>query len=401
MIPARGYPVQNGAETAVVNPAAPNITEAHPAVKRAAVSQSTRPDGLHLALTGAWKIGMAPAFQTYTTTEAAAVFIDAASVTEWDSSLVNFALQAHLHASEHQYHLELALPKGAQALLTLALSVPAQQQSTARISKFAQLKHALSPVRISEQLGRETQDLLAFIGELLAAFVQTLLGKARIRRVDVLRFGYQAGPNALPIIGLTSLLVGMILGYLGAVQLQEFGAGIYVANLVTVGMLREMGALMTAVIMAGRTGAAYAAQLGTMQVNEEVDAIEILGISPMQFLVLPRVIGVILVLPLLVIYANVLGIFGGAIVAIGLGITPLQYVTQASSSLGIDHIAVGVFKGLVFAILIGIAGCRAGMASARNSEGVGRATTTAVVTGLVYLIVADATINIICQILDI
>lgn len=401
MTPARGYRVQNGGEPAVVNPVLPSIPETNPAVNSAAVRQSTRPEGLQLSLTGAWKIGAAPAFQGFATSEAAAVFIDTDGVTEWDSSLVNFALQAHLHAQAHQYHLALALPEGAQALLTLALSVPAQKQSTASMSKLAQLQHALSPIRISEHLGREIQDLLAFIGGLLAAFVQTLRGNARIRMVDVLRFGYQAGPNALPIIGLTSLLVGMILGYLGAVQLQEFGAGIYVANLVTVGMLREMGALMTAVIMAGRTGAAYAAQLGTMQVNEEVDAIEILGISPMQFLVLPRVLGVVLMLPLLVIYANVLGIFGGAIVAIGLGITPLQYVTQASSSLGIDHIGVGVFKGLVFAILIGIAGCRAGMASARNSEGVGRATTSAVVTGLVYLIVADAAINIICQILDI
>ena len=360
----------------------------------AAVSQSARPDGLQLSLTGAWKIGAVPAYQALETSKASAVFIDTDGITEWDSSLVNFALQAHLHALEHDYRLELALPEGAQALLTLALSVPPQQQSTTRTTTFAQLKHALSPIRLSELLGNEIQDLLAFIGGLLAAFVQAMLGKARVRWVDIMRFSYQAGPNALPIIGLTSLLVGMILGYLGAVQLQEFGAGIYVANLVTVGMLREMGALMTAVIMAGRTGAAYAAQLGTMQVNEEVDAIEILGISPMQFLVLPRVIGIVVMLPLLVIYANVLGIFGGAIVAIGLGITPLQYATQASSSLGIDHIVVGLFKGLVFAVLIGIAGCRAGMASARNSEGVGRATTSAVVTGLLYLIGADAVINL-------
>ena len=386
MAPVRASPAQNGVNTAM---------------NTAAVSQSTLPDGVQLSLAGAWKIGAVPAFKAFATTEAEVVFIDTQGVSDWDSSLVNFALQAHLHALEHKYRLELALPEGAQALLTLALSVPAQKQSIAGISKLAQLKHTLSPIRISEHLGHEIHELLAFIGDLLTAFMQALAGKARVRMVDILRFGYQAGPNALPIIGLTSLLVGMILGYLGAVQLQEFGAGIYVANLVTVGMLREMGALMTAVIMAGRTGAAYAAQLGTMQVNEEVDAIEILGISPMQFLVLPRVVGLVVMLPLLVIYANVLGIFGGAIVAIGLGITPLQYVTQAASSLGIDHIAVGLFKGLVFAILIGIAGCRAGMASARNSEGVGRATTSAVVTGLVYLIVADATINIICQILDI
>ncbi len=370
-------------------------------LNRAAVGQLMDTDRTELTLTGLWKIGEVPAFSEFSSSETAILSIDANDVIDWDSSLVNFALQAHLHAVTHGYRLELALPNGAQALLTLALSVPAQAQVSNTSSKWAQFKHALSPIHRSEQLGDEVQSFLEFIGGFIAAMAQAMVGKARLRSVDILRFCYQAGPNALPIIGLTSLLVGMILGYLGAVQLQEFGAGIYVANLVTVGMLREMGPLMTAVIMAGRTGAAYAAQLGTMQVNEEVDAIEILGISPMQFLVLPRVIGIVIMLPLLVVYANVLGIFGGAIVATSLGITPLQYVTQASSSLALDHISVGLFKGLIFAVLIGIAGCRAGMRSGRNSEGVGRATTNAVVTGLVYLIVADAGINIICQILDI
>jgi len=222
-----------------------------------------------------------------------------------------------------------------------------------------------------------------------------------MRMTDLLQFFYQTGPNALPIISLSSVLVGVILGYLGAVQLQQFGAGIYVANLVTVGVLREMGALMTAIIIAGRTGAAYAAQLGTMQVNEEVDAIEILGISPMEFLILPRVIAVLIMVPLLTLYADILGIIGGGIVAGGLGISPLQYWTQLQESLMMSHVIVGLLKGLLFGLLIGIAGCRAGMQAARNSEGVGSATTNAVVTALIYLVVADAAINIVCQWLEI
>jgi phospholipid/cholesterol/gamma-HCH transport system permease protein len=212
---------------------------------------------------------------------------------------------------------------------------------------------------------------------------------------------YQTGPNALPIISLSSFLVGLILGYLGAVQLQQFGAGLYVANLVTVGVLREMGALMTAVIIAGRTGAAYAAQLGTMRVNEEIDAIEILGVSTMEFLVLPRVLAVVIMMPLLTLYADVLGILGGGIVASGLGISPLQYWTQAQSSLGLDHLLVGLFKSVLFGALIGIAGCRAGLNAGRDSAGVGRATTEAVVVALIYLIVADAAVNILCQLLEI
>ena len=218
---------------------------------------------------------------------------------------------------------------------------------------------------------------------------------------DFRSFCYQAGPDAFAIISLTSILVGMILAYLGAVQLQQFGAEIYVADLVVIGMLREMGALMTAIIMAGRTGAAYAAQLGTMQTNEEIDAITTMGISPIEFLVLPRMLALIAVMPLLTIYADILGILGGGIVASGLGITPLQYIKEAETAVSATHIGVGMFKSLVFATLIAIAGCRSGINSGRSSAAVGQAATEAVVTAIVYLIVADAAINIIFQQLDI
>ena len=208
---------------------------------------------------------------------------------------------------------------------------------------------------------------------------------------------YQAGPDALGIITLTSVLVGMILAYLGAAQLKQFGAAVYVADLVAVGMLREMGALMTAVVMAGRTGAAYAAQLSTMQANEEIDAIRTLGINPMEFLVVPRVLALITMMPLLVIFADALGILGGAVVAGGMGVTPLQYVSQLQSAMSLDHFAIGLIKAFIFAVLIATAGCRAGMNAGRNSAAVGRATTDAVVISVVYLIVADAAINILCQ----
>jgi phospholipid/cholesterol/gamma-HCH transport system permease protein len=189
----------------------------------------------------------------------------------------------------------------------------------------------------------------------------------------------------------------MILAYLGAVQLQQFGAEVYVANLVTIGILREMGVLMTAVVMAGRTGAAYAAQLGTMQTNEEIDAITTMGISPVEFLVIPRLLALVVVMPLLTLYADLLGIVGGGIVAGGMGITPLQYITQAEQALAVNHLVVGLIKSVVFALLIATAGCGAGMNSGRSSAAVGQAATEAVVTSIVYLIVADAAINIICQ----
>jgi phospholipid/cholesterol/gamma-HCH transport system permease protein len=229
------------------------------------------------------------------------------------------------------------------------------------------------------------------------ALMKLLTGRANTRRADFVNFIYQAGPNAFGIITLTSFLVGMILAYLGAAQLAQFGAQIYVANLVTIGMLREMGALMTAVVMAGRTGAAYAAQLGTMQTREEIDAIVTLGISPIEFLVLPRMIALVLIMPLLVLYANVIGIFGGAIVAAGMDVSLIQFGQQMREALAFNHLWTGLLKSVVFGVLIAIAGCRAGIQCGRSSAAVGEAATNAVVTSIVYLIVADAALNILFQ----
>src|SRR5690606_37456523 len=162
---------------------------------------------------------------------------------------------------------------------------------------------------------------------------------------------------------------------LGAVQLRQFGAQVYVANLVSIGMTREMGALMTAIIVAGRTGAAYAAQLGAMQANDEIDALKTMGISPVGFLVLPRLLAVMLALPLLTLYADVVGMAGGGLIALGMGISPLQYAVQTQESIGMVPVFIGLGKSLVFAFLIALAGCRYGLASGRDSTAVGQATT--------------------------
>ena len=233
------------------------------------------------------------------------------------------------------------------------------------------------------------------------ALLRLASGRANTRFSDFRLFCHQTGPGAFAIISLTSVLVGMILAYLGAVQLKMFGAEIYVADLVLIGMLREMGALMTAVVMAGRTGAAYAAQLGTMQTNEEIDAITTMGVSPMEFLVVPRLLALVLMLPLLTVYADALGVIGGGLVAGGMGITPLQYLSQIENSLSLTHLWVGLSKSVVFAVLIAIAGCRSGIQSGRGSAAVGNAATEAVVTALIYLIVADAAANILFQYLGI
>ncbi|MEQ8514735.1 MAG: ABC transporter permease [Chromatocurvus sp.] len=247
------------------------------------------------------------------------------------------------------------------------------------------------------EIGEEVQESLAFVGDATVACATCMLPGSSMRWSDLRLYCFQSGPGALPIITLTSVLVGMILAYLGAVQLRDFGAEVYVADLVAIGMLREMGALMTAVVMAGRTGAAYAAQIGTMQGNDEVDALTTLGLSPMEFLVAPRLLALALMMPLLTIYADILGMLGGAIVAGGMGISPLAYLSELGTVLETSHFLVGLSKSVLFAILIAIAGCRAGMSAGRSSAGVGDATTEAVVTAVVYLIVADAGMNILFQ----
>jgi phospholipid/cholesterol/gamma-HCH transport system permease protein len=321
--------------------------------------------------------------------------VDGSSLGTWDSVLMAFLLQCHDYCRGHGIVFETRnLPQGIDKLLGVATAVKAHQPLPENSVSWLS---SLSPRHLWRSASEDIRKSLAFTGDVTIALAQLIRGRANTRFTDFRNFCYQAGPDAFAIISLTSVLVGMILGYLGAAQLQQFGAEIYVANLVVIGMLREMGVLMTAVVMAGRTGAAYAAQLGTMQTNEEIDAITTMGISPIEFLVVPRMLALIVIMPLLTIYADLLGIVGGGIVAGGMGISPTQYIIQSESALSFTHVAVGLFKALIFATLIAIAGCRAGINSGRSSAAVGQAATNAVVTAIVYLIVADAAINILFQ----
>lgn len=232
---------------------------------------------------------------------------------------------------------------------------------------------------------------------MLLGLLRLARGRSRMRGEDFWDALAQCGPGALPIVALIATLVGLILAFVGAAQLQAFGAQLYVANMVAVGMTREMGALMTAVIMAGRTGAAYAAELGSMQANEEVDALRTFGFSPLELLVLPRLLALLVALPLLCVFADVLGILGGFIIGAGLfDISAPLYLNQTLALLDLGDFLLGVFKSLVFALLIGLIGCYRGLASGRDARSVGSATTGAVVSIIVALVVADALITLIC-----
>ncbi len=232
--------------------------------------------------------------------------------------------------------------------------------------------------------------MLGFIGQAVQSFGRLTIGRARFRRSDLVDIIYECGAAALPIITLISFLVGLILAFVGAVQLQQFGAQIYVADLVGIAMAREMGALMSAIIMSGRTGAAFAAQLGTMQVNEEIDALTTFGLSSVDFLVLPRMIALILMMPLLCIYADLMGILGGGLVGVGmLNISLTQYMNETLNGIHLTDFAVGVTKSAVFGVLVALSGCMRGIQCGRSASAVGLAATSAVVTSIVLIIVTD------------
>lgn len=314
-------------------------------------------------------------------------------IREWDSTLLTFLRALSAMARSQGQQLDLSeLPEGVRRLIHMADAVPERKGARKTGSNKSWL------TRVGERFLKGCHDFgeaIVFLGELTQAFTAMLRGKARYRKSDLFAIIQDCGPGALPIVSLISILVGMILAFLGSVQLRMLGAEIFIANAVAMGMVREMGALMTAIIMAGRTGAAFAARIGTMQVNEEVDALQTMGFSPMEFLVLPRALALIIMMPLLTIYANILGILGGATIGIlMLDLTPQQYFLQTLGAIRIQDVAAGLIKSSVFGVLVALSGCMQGIRCGRSASAVGEATTAAVVKAIVYIVVADSLISI-------
>ncbi|MEJ2233905.1 MAG: MlaE family lipid ABC transporter permease subunit [Syntrophobacterales bacterium] len=328
------------------------------------------------------------------------IAFDTQDLGRWDSGLITFLIKLFDQFSQSQIDTDKeGLPDGVRRLLDLAAAVPEKKDAR----KVAVREPFLVQVgKASMDLARQVTGLTAFLGEATIAFGRFLVGKAKFRRTDLWLTIQQCGADALPIVSLISFLVGLILAFVGAVQLAMFGAQIYIANLVGIAMAREMGAIMTAIIMAGRTGAAFAAQIGTMQVNEEVDALKTMGISPMEFLVLPRMLALILMMPLLCLYSDLVGILGGFVVGTGMfDISFTQYMEQTSTSLNLTHFSIGVFKSAIFGVVVAIAGCLRGMESGRSASAVGDAATSAVVTSIVLIIVLDGIFAVITNIIGI
>lgn len=317
------------------------------------------------------------------------IVINSNTLGHWDSRLVSFILLLSESLNKKNIALDIsALPSGIQSLIHLATAIP-EREDTHRSEPTHSFVERLGNQAINSLT--EVEKFVTFVGEVWLSLIRFIQGKARFRKQDFWLIVQDCGPNALPIITLISLLMGLILAFMGAIQLRLFGADIYVANLVAIGMSREMGAMMTAIIMAGRTGAAFAAKLGTMQVNEEINAFQTMGIAAMDFLVLPRILALTLVMPLLTLYADVIGILGGLLVGIGvMDISLVEYYLQTQQSITLIDWSTGVFKSIVYGFLIAIIGCMNGIQCGRSSSAVGDATTKAVVRSIVIIIVTDA-----------
>ncbi len=252
------------------------------------------------------------------------------------------------------------------------------------------------PTSLPEQVGRETfkvlqetRALIAFVGELGAAFVHAFLNPRQVRWKDAFFVAETAGVNALPIIALLSFLAGLIIAFQAAIPMRQFGAEIFVANLMALIMLRELGPLLTAIVLAGRSGSAFAAELGTMKVNEEIDALSTMGLDPVRFLVVIRVLAVLVMTPLLTVFSDLVGVIGGSVVLVLMGYPPITYVHQVLSSVDYGDLVGGLFKSFVFAILVAGIGCLRGLQTKTGAMAVGESTTRAVVSGIVLVIITD------------
>jgi len=318
----------------------------------------------------------------------------------WDSSLLTFLFNCQDLAKARGIEVdETGLPEGARKLLDLARVVPPKTdtQQTETKSGFV--------TRVGETTldGLDAcMDFSSFLGETILSLWRLVRGKAQLPWSETLLVMQQTGPAALGIVALINFLVGMILAFVGAVQLTQFGAAIFVADLVAISTVREMGAIMTAIIMSGRTGAAFAAQLGTMTVNQEVDALKTFGISPTDYLVLPRILALVLMMPLLTIFADIIAIGGGlAVSTLALDLNLIEYLQRSLDAISLNGFLIGVFKGAFFGFLVGLSGCYFGIRSGRDAAAVGNAATSAVVAGITAIIAADGIFAVLTNILGI
>jgi phospholipid/cholesterol/gamma-HCH transport system permease protein len=356
--------------------------------------QVRRTDGHdELNLAGDWiaRSGSMPAFPANGLAGVAAgrtLALDIAKVGQWDSGLIEFLWDAKRAAIAAGVVIDgTTLPDSVRKLLALLPDRLADAKPATR-----------GGFRPLNWLGGRTIGLLTEVGVLSGLLTMTasggilaLTGRARMRATDLFANIRDSGPSALIIVSVVNFLIGAILAFVGAVQLRKFAADIYVANLVGLALVREMSAVMTAIVMAGRTGGAYAARIATMQGNEEIDALQVFGIPVSDYILLPAILALVFTMPFLYLYGCLVGIAGGFVVSIAmLNITGAGYLAQTLGAVPFDQFVFGFVKCIAFAILIGVTSCRIGLKAGRSAADVGVAATRAVVVGIVGVIALDA-----------
>jgi phospholipid/cholesterol/gamma-HCH transport system permease protein len=360
---------------------------------------------LRLGLAGDWLArggipGLQEVGEQLTGGGTTALIFDASGLGRWDSALVAFLLKCHDLCEQHRIEFRTqSLPEGVAKLIGLAQAVPERKDAAKPTARAAFLQRVgNSGVAAWEGAA----GVLTFIGENVLALARLLRGRAQFRWSDAFLVMQECGPEALAIVALINFLMGLILAFVGALELARFGASIYTADLVAVATVRELGCLMTGIIVCGRTGAAFAAQLGTMKVTQEIEAFQTFGISPIEFLVLPRMLALIFMMPLLCVFANLIAITGGFLVStLTLGVTPSLYLSRTVAAIRLSEFLLGIFKGAFFGVLVALTGCLRGMQCGTNAAAVGRATTSAVVTGITWIIASDGLFAVLCNALGI
>ena len=318
---------------------------------------------------------------------------------KWDSGLISFLLKL-IRECVHK-NIQVArqeLPQEAQKLLVLALKVHEKSISSQEVPEsFIE--------RFGEKVLQSIEGLrsgIDFLGDITVSFGRLITGKSYFRWDDFMLIVKRCGVDTVLLASLISLLVGMILAFVGSIQLKMFGAQIFISDIVGIAMVRVLSAVMTGIIMSGRIGASFAAELGMMQTNEEIDALKTLGVSPVEFLVVPRILAVVIMMPILTIYADLMGVLGGFVISVGmLHLNGIEYLHRTQQAVKLSYVWVGLIHSFVFGVIVAVSGCLRGIKCERNAAGVGIATTSAVVTGITGIVIATAIITFICQILGV
>jgi phospholipid/cholesterol/gamma-HCH transport system permease protein len=373
-------------------------------IAKLAVEQ-TKPGVLVARLSGNWSGSTVPNSDVILKAlsevpPAKALEFDTAALSGWDSRFV--ALVGKCIEIARGHHTEVrceGLPKSARRLLRLANLLPEKTEAHRVVVKEPFLRKVGERTIVDWEA---TVGLFTFLGQNIMALVSLLRRRAQFRWADAFLVMEQTGPQALAIVAMINFLVGLILAFVGATELQRFGATIYVADLVGIATVREMGCIMTGIILCGRTGAAFAAQLATMKVNEELNALQTFGISTIEFLVLPRMIALMLMMPFLCIFADLISIAGGFVVSVGLlDITSTEYLRRTIDAIQLNSFLLGIVKGSFFGFLVAYTGCLRGMQSGYTAADVGEASTRAVVAGISAIIASDGVFAVLSNALHI